>query len=104
MRPQETSFWWSVTGEWVEEPNNRRGGFSGVPRVVLPQSGECYYVKRQRNHLFRSVRYPTGRPKLLREWQSMPSIRPNCWQRRSSASVVSSSRICTTSRLAAGAV
>jgi len=71
MRPQETSFWWSVTGEWVEEPNNRRGGFSGVQRVVLPQSGECYYVKRQRNHLFRSVRYPTGRPTLLREWQSM---------------------------------
>jgi len=71
MRPQESSFWWSVTGEWVEEPNNRRGGFSGVQRVVLPQSGECYYVKRQRNHLFRSVRYPTGRPTLLREWQSM---------------------------------
>lgn len=71
MRPQESSFWWSVQGEWVEEPNNRRGGFSGVQRVVLPQSGDCYYVKRQRNHLFRSVRYPAGRPTLLREWQSM---------------------------------
>ncbi|MFC4274112.1 lipopolysaccharide kinase InaA family protein [Achromobacter aloeverae] len=71
MRPQESSFWWSVQGEWVEEPNNRRGGFSGVQRVLVPEAGGCYYVKRQRNHLFRSVRYPTGRPTLLREWQSM---------------------------------
>ncbi|OZI37664.1 hypothetical protein CAL29_04530 [Bordetella genomosp. 10] len=71
MRPQESSFWWSVQGEWVEEPNNRRGGFSGVQRVIVPESGACYYVKRQRNHLFRSVRYPAGRPTLLREWQSM---------------------------------
>lgn len=71
VRSKESSFWWSVQGEWVEEPNNRRGGFSGVQRVVLPESGECYYVKRQRNHLFRSVRYPRGRPTLLREWRSM---------------------------------
>ncbi|CAM3587519.1 InaA protein [Bordetella sputigena] len=71
MRSKESSFWWSVQGEWVEEPNNRRGGFSGVQRVVLPESGDCYYVKRQRNHLFRSARYPMGRPTLLREWRSM---------------------------------
>lgn len=71
MHRDDSEFWWSVQGEWVEEPNSRRGGFSGVQRVYMPQSDECYYVKRQHNHLFHSVRYPAGRPTLLREWQSM---------------------------------
>jgi len=66
----DAAFWWSVQGDWVEAPNQRRGGFSGVQRVCL-SSGECFYVKRQRNHLFRSARYPGGRPTLLREWRSM---------------------------------
>jgi hypothetical protein len=71
MTAQDMDFWWSVEGDWVEEPNNRRGGFSGVQRVTLAGEGGCFYVKRQRGHLFRSVRYPTGRPTLLREWRSM---------------------------------
>jgi tRNA A-37 threonylcarbamoyl transferase component Bud32 len=75
MTGRDRDFWWTVQGEWVEEPNNRRGGFSGVQRVMLAGSGDCYYVKRQRGHLFRSLRYPLGRPTLLREWRSMSLCR-----------------------------
>ncbi|MFZ3206922.1 MAG: lipopolysaccharide kinase InaA family protein, partial [Pseudomonas sp.] len=25
--------WWQLQGEWVEEPNHRRGGESGVQRL-----------------------------------------------------------------------
>ncbi|ARP90987.1 hypothetical protein CAL14_12370 [Bordetella genomosp. 9] len=71
MRSQAASDWWSVQGEWAEAPNARRGGFSGVQRVVLRESGDCFYVKKQRNHVFRSLRYPSGRPTLLREWLSL---------------------------------
>ncbi len=63
--------WWDAEGEWVEPPNVRRNGFSGVHRVTDARTGTAYYVKRQTNHLYRSLRYPTGRPTLLREWLNL---------------------------------
>lgn len=63
------SFWWNAQGSWVEPANRRRGGESGVQRLEL-DSG-AYYIKRQTNHLFRSLRYPGGRPTLLREWHNL---------------------------------
>ena len=29
--------WWQLQGEWVEEPNQRRGGESGVQRLQVDQ-------------------------------------------------------------------
>jgi len=63
--------WWDVSGDWVEPPNRRRGGLSGVQRFVDPGSGATYYIKRQVNHTCRSLRHPLGRPTLLREWRNL---------------------------------
>lgn len=66
--------WWSVKGEWVETPNRDRGGFSGVQCVSIA-NGSRYFVKRQSNYLFRSPRYPLGRPTLLREFRNFQKYR-----------------------------
>jgi tRNA A-37 threonylcarbamoyl transferase component Bud32 len=61
----EFEYWWGTSGSWVEPPNVRRSGTSGVQLVV--QDNRTFFVKRQTGHLFRSLRYPTGRPTALRE-------------------------------------
>lgn len=58
--------WWQCEGEWVEPPNVRRNGESGVKRVSHPQLG-LLYLKKQTNHLYRDLRHPLGRPTVLRE-------------------------------------
>lgn len=62
--------WLDLEGEWVEPPNRRRGGSSGVIRHQ-PESGPTLYIKRQEGHLFRSWRYPLGRPTCLREARAL---------------------------------
>lgn len=69
--PDATQSWWEVQGHWVEAVNQRRGGSSGMQCVEDPQSGVRYYVKRQINHLYRDLQFPTGRPTLLREWLNL---------------------------------
>lgn len=64
-------YWWTIEGQWVEEVNQRRGGVSGIKRVVDADSGVTYYVKRQINHNYRSLRFPSGRPTLFREWSNL---------------------------------
>lgn len=65
--------WWQLQGEWVEEPNHRRGGESGVQR--LHQSdGQVLYAKRQVGHVYRSLRYPFGRPTVLRERDALLAL------------------------------
>ncbi len=39
-------YFWNKQGEWVEEPNQRRGGESGVQRIQS-SSGGLLYAKRQ---------------------------------------------------------
>ena len=58
--------WWQLQGEWVEQPNRRRGGESGVQRLRDAQ-GHLLYAKRQVGHLCRSLSHPFGRPTVLRE-------------------------------------
>jgi tRNA A-37 threonylcarbamoyl transferase component Bud32 len=72
---EEFSFerWWGVSGEWVEAPNERRGGESGVQRI-LAEDGSIAYVKRQVGHIYRSLRHPLGRPTALRERDALRSI------------------------------
>lgn len=57
--------WWDTKGEWVEEPNQRRGGMSGVQRI--PLDNKIIYVKRMTHHLFHSVCHPFGVPMVIRE-------------------------------------
>jgi hypothetical protein len=42
--------WLQLPGEWVEAPNIRRGGESGVKRIVGP-NGQLLYRKQQVGHL-----------------------------------------------------
>ena len=65
MTDNDFDGWWNTEGPWVEEPNVRRSGMSGVQKVI--HNGETVYVKRQTGHTFRSLRYPFGRPTVLRE-------------------------------------
>lgn len=66
------SFWWNTSGPWVEEPNVRRSGTSGVQRVQ--HNDATVYVKRQTGHLFRSLKYPLGRPTTLREGHALSKL------------------------------
>ena len=59
------AFWWNVAGEWVEAPNERRSGWSGMLRVRY--QGRTVYVKRQHNHLCRTLSHPLGWPTASRE-------------------------------------
>lgn len=60
-------YWQAIceNAEWVEAPNQRRQGHSGVKRAHI--DGQTVYIKTQSNHCHHSVRYPLGRPTVLRE-------------------------------------
>lgn len=64
--------WWQLQGEWVEEPNQRRGGESGVQR--LQGQDAIWYAKRQIGHLYRSPLHPLGRPTVLRERRALLAL------------------------------
>ena len=67
--------WWARTGEWVEEPNQRRGGESGVQLLTPETAGQPrLYSKRQINHMFFSLRYPFGHPTALREKNAIQAL------------------------------
>lgn len=68
----EFKSWWATEGEWVEEPNQRRNGMSGVQKIV--RNGEVLYVKRMTQHLFHSLRYPFGRPTIVREIKALNEL------------------------------
>ncbi len=67
------AYWWRLAGEWVEPPNERRNGWSGMLRTR--HEGRTVYVKRQRNHLCRSLRHPFGWPTASREWYFLYTLR-----------------------------
>jgi tRNA A-37 threonylcarbamoyl transferase component Bud32 len=70
--PQSFEAWWSVPGNWVEEPNRRRGGWSGMMR--LSHGGRLYYVKKQCNLLHRSLERPLGEPTTAREHRNIERL------------------------------
>ncbi len=65
------TYWQALSdrSEWVEPPNARRRGTSGVKRVAL-EAGN-YFVKQQLNHRHFSIRHPLGRPTALREAEAL---------------------------------
>ncbi|WP_085724180.1 lipopolysaccharide kinase InaA family protein [Pseudomonas sp. R37(2017)] len=74
VAPQDRfDYFWNQRGEWVEEPNVRRGGESGVQRV-MGSDGQLLYVKRQTGHIHRSWRHPFGRPTVLREQAALIGV------------------------------
>jgi len=46
---------WNLEAGWYEEPNRRRGGWSGVSRYQL-HNGTLIFIKRQENHFCRDWR------------------------------------------------
>ncbi len=72
-KDERFDFFWTQHGEWVEEPNQRRGGESGVQRV-LDDNGRLIYVKRQVGHIYRSWLHPFGRPTVLRERDAIQGL------------------------------
>jgi Lipopolysaccharide kinase (Kdo/WaaP) family len=52
---------WNMDVEWFEEPNERRGGWSGVARIQLksPDGNEIgVFLKKQQNHTCKSLLHP----------------------------------------------
>ncbi|MBA1191908.1 InaA protein [Pseudomonas entomophila] len=69
---RQFEFYWQQQGEWVEEPNQRRGGESGVQRL-RDEQGQTLYAKRQIGHVYRTLLHPFGRPTVLRERDALRS-------------------------------
>ena len=70
---------WSVSAAWVEAPNYRRRGWSGVCRIELqdsPQARSGVYLKRQEGHCYRSTRPPFRmKPTAYREYRHLVQMK-----------------------------
>ena len=64
---------WALQLEAVDEPNTERGGWSSVYRLEL--DGAAYYLKRQSNHLTRTLSHPFGEPTFAREFRNIRRYR-----------------------------
>ncbi len=65
---------WALELTPVEEPNFCRGGWSSVCRLALIDENseeQIFYIKRQVNHLSRSVNKPFGEPTFAREFRNI---------------------------------
>lgn len=88
---------WTLPLKDVDDPNLDRGGWSRVGRIELTPSdgGEPtgFYLKRQSNHLSRSLRHPLGEPTFAREFRAIqrlqqagiPTVEPVYFAQRSMA-------------------
>ncbi len=68
---------WQAELNWFEPPNYRRSGWSGAARYELRQeNGETIgvFIKRQENHLRRTLQYPQGCPTFRIEWQNLNKL------------------------------
>ena len=70
---------WKLEAKWFEEPNKRRGGWSGVARceLKLPEGGTtAVFLKRQENHITRTFTHPIrGLSTFVREFESIMRYR-----------------------------
>lgn len=69
---------WALQADWFEEPNKRRGGWSGVVRIeVGGPDGESVglFLKRQQNHRRRTLRHPlAGEPTFAAEMRNIMAL------------------------------
>lgn len=72
---------WAKKIDWFEEPNQRRGGWSGVGRLTLKNSAgesQVFFLKKQQNHGRRTWRNPiTGEPTFRREFANLQLLSAN---------------------------
>jgi len=72
---------WALEVDWFEEPNYRRGGWSGVSRIELqlPEGGTIgVFMKRQEDHVTPSFLHPfKGISTFLREFQQIKIFNDN---------------------------
>lgn len=70
--------WWKREADWFEEPNIRRGGWSGVSRLELEMpdgSHRAVFLKRQENHVTRTLLHPLhGIPTFIREMKNIRTM------------------------------
>ena len=70
---------WKLEAKWFEEPNQRRGGWSGVARCELKSSDGTVarvFLKRQENHVTRTWKHPIrGVATFIREFESIMRYR-----------------------------
>ena len=64
---KQFNYWWNISTDWVEEPNYRRGGKSGVLRFK-DETEQVFYIKCQENHIYHSLLHPLGQPTIKREY------------------------------------
>jgi hypothetical protein len=66
---------WSLDEDWLEQPNTRGNGFSGViVRVLKAEDGQSrrIFIKKQENHNTRTVSHPVkGIPTFAREYANI---------------------------------
>lgn len=65
---------WQVAAHDVDAPNRERGGVSTVSLLTLEDEDDRshrLYLKRQTNHLARSLTRPLGEPTFSREWRAI---------------------------------
>lgn len=61
---------WSLSLTPVDAPNLERGGYSEVSRITLSTNSlpsRTFFIKRQTNHIGRSLQRPLGEPTFARE-------------------------------------
>lgn len=69
---------WNLKTEWLEQPNTRRGGWSGVVKIHLdtPEGKVGVFIKRQENHTSKTLLNPIkGRPTFEREFKNLLQLR-----------------------------
>lgn len=65
---------WDLKVDWFEEPNERRGGWSGVGCLQLgdAENALIFFVKKQQNHGRRTLIHPLkGEPTFRREFERL---------------------------------
>lgn len=60
---------WNLELDAVDEPNTERGGWSSVAQLTLGE--QTFYLKRQINHMTRSLQKPFGEPTFAREMRNI---------------------------------
>lgn len=69
---------WELKEDWFEEPNIRRGGWSGVVKIYLdtPEGKVGVFVKRQENHITKTPFHPIkGMLTFEREFKNILRLR-----------------------------
>jgi tRNA A-37 threonylcarbamoyl transferase component Bud32 len=74
---------WAYEVDWFEEPNERRGGWSGVGRIEIKQiNGESVFlfVKKQKHHGRRTIQHPiSGEPTFRREFSRLQYLKEHAF-------------------------